>query len=114
MMDWLFVMRAQKKETRQMFSLTSRIVSMPGLRDALAEILVEGCKRVPGCLSYVITNDPADQNTIWINEVWESAATHRGALSLPQVKRATSAAMQMIMGVGYGRTSHVIQRIESS
>ncbi len=92
-----------------MFSLTSRIVALPGMRDALAETLLKGCRDLPGCLSYAIAKDPGDSNAFWINEVWESAATHRASLSLPQVKRATSGAMPMIAAVGDGRTA-VLQR----
>ena len=88
-----------------MFSLTSRIVALPGMRDALAETLLKGCMDLPGCLSYVIAKDPGDTNAFWINEVWESEANHRAALSLPQVKHATSGAMPMIAAVGDGRMS---------
>src|SRR5689334_22741990 len=90
---------------RQMFSLTSRIVALPGMRDALAETLLMGCMDLPGCSSYVIANDPRDANAFWINEVWESEAIHRASLSLPQVRRATSGAMPMIAAIEDGRMS---------
>jgi len=90
-------------KTRQIFSLTTRIVALPGQRHALAEILLKGSKNVPGCLSYVIASDPRDENSAWINEVWQSEASHRFALSLRLVKEATRAALPMIAGVGDGR-----------
>jgi quinol monooxygenase YgiN len=95
-------MQPKRKETKQMFSLTSRIVALPGQRDALAEILLEGSRNMPGCLRYVIAKDPRDESAVWINEVWESETTQRSALSLPQMKDATTAAMRMIAGVGDG------------
>jgi quinol monooxygenase YgiN len=91
-----------------MFSLTSRIVALPGMRDALAETLLKGCMDLLGCLSYVVVNDPNDANAFWINEVWETEAIQRAALSLPRVKHATSGAMLMIAAVGDGRPSYGI------
>jgi quinol monooxygenase YgiN len=88
------------RSKRQMFSLASRIVALPGRRDALAKVLLEGSRDVPGCLSYVIAQDRRDERVLYINEVWESEASHRCALSLPHVKSSTSAAMRMIAGVG--------------
>ena len=32
---------------------------------------------MPGCLSYVVAKDPADENAIWITEVWDSQASHK-------------------------------------
>jgi hypothetical protein len=37
-----------------MYGLISRINAVDGQRDALAAILLEGTKAMPGCLSYVI------------------------------------------------------------
>jgi quinol monooxygenase YgiN len=85
-----------------MFSLTSRLVALPGQRDALANILLQGSSHVPGCVSYVVTGDPGDERSLWINEVWDSEASHRSALSLARVKTATHAALPLIAGVGKG------------
>jgi len=81
-------------------SLTSRIVALPAQRDALAKVSLDGSRNTPGCLSYVIAKDPRDESAMWINEVWESEASHRSALSLPQMKRSTTDAMRTIAGVG--------------
>jgi len=86
-----------------MFSLITRIVALPGKRDALADILLKGSRNVPGCLKYIIAKDPRDESSVWINEVWQSEASHRSALSLRQMREATSAALPMIAGVGEGR-----------
>ena len=45
-----------------MYGLISKINTVPGQRDALAEILVEGTRAMPGCLGYVIASDLADDN----------------------------------------------------
>ena len=100
-------------EKRQIFSLTTRIVALPGQRDALAQILLRGSRNLPGCLDYSIANDPQDESAVWINELWQSEARYQSALSLPQVKQATNAALSIIAGVGDGSVgdgSHEIQR----
>ena len=86
-----------------MFPLNTRIVALPGKRDALADILLKGFRNMPGCLKYIIAKDPRDKSSVWINEVWQSEASHRSALSHRQMKAVTSAALPMIAGVGEGR-----------
>jgi quinol monooxygenase YgiN len=87
-----------------MFSVTSRIVALPGQREALARVLVEGSANIPGCLSSVTANDPGDDDAFWIKELWESEASYRSALMLPQIKRATNAAMRLMAAVAAPET----------
>ena len=51
---------------------------------------------MPGCLSYVIAKDFADENTIWVTEVWDSLASHDASLSLPAVKNAISHSKELV------------------
>ena len=51
-------------------------------------------------LKYIIAKDARDESSVWINELWQSEANHRSALSLWQMREATSAALPMIAGVG--------------
>ena len=55
---------------------------------------------MPGCLSYVVAEDPADGNAIWITEVWDSKASHGASLSLPAVKDAIARGRPLIAGFG--------------
>ena len=41
---------------------------------------------MPGCLSYVVAHDTTEPDAIWITEVWDSEASHKGSLSLPAVQ----------------------------
>ena len=43
---------------------------------------------MPGCFSYVVAKDAADENAIWVTEAWDSMASHDASLSLPAVKNA--------------------------
>ena len=81
-----------------MYGLISKINAVPGQRDALAAILMDGTGGVLGCLSYVIARDPADDNALWITEVWDSQASHKASLLLPAVRAAIAKGWPMIAG----------------
>jgi quinol monooxygenase YgiN len=82
------------------YGLIGSFSAVPGKRDALLEILLENVGTMPGCLSYVVARDPANADTIWITEVWESEASHTASLALPAVKDAIGRAMPLIAGFG--------------
>ncbi|QDH71811.1 antibiotic biosynthesis monooxygenase [Lysobacter alkalisoli] len=81
-----------------MYGLIGKVRAMPGQRDALVEILLEGTAGMPGCQSYVIAKDPTDTDGIWITEVWDSADSHKASLSLPAVQEAIARARPLIAG----------------
>lgn len=81
-----------------MHGLIGKIIATPGNRDDLAAILLNGTRDMPGCLSYVIANDPEDENALWITEVWENAEAHKASMSLPSVQEAIKAGRPMIAG----------------
>ena len=65
-----------------MYGLIGKMKVTPGQRDALIALLLGGVSDMPGCLSYVVAQDPADADIVWITEVWDSQASH--LLRLPQ------------------------------
>ena len=71
-----------------MYGLIGKFVAVPGKRDELASILLEGTREMPGCLSYVVASDAADSNALWVTEVWTDSASHQASLSLPAVQAA--------------------------
>jgi quinol monooxygenase YgiN len=83
-----------------MYGLIGKMLTVPGKRDELVAILLEGTADMPGCLSYVVAEDPADANAIWITEVWDSKASHGASLSLPAVKEAIAKGRPLIAGFG--------------
>jgi quinol monooxygenase YgiN/ketosteroid isomerase-like protein len=87
-------------EEKKMYGLIGKMTVVPGQRDALIAILLEGVAGMPGCLSYVVAKDPADENAIWITEVWDSQASHKASLSLPSVKQAIARGKPLIAGFG--------------
>lgn len=85
-----------------MYGLIGKMTAVPGQRDALIAILLEGTGEMPGCLSYIVAKDPADSNAIWITEVWDSKASHEASLSLPSVKQAITRGKPLIAAFGEG------------
>jgi quinol monooxygenase YgiN len=81
-----------------MYGLIGKMTAVTGQRDALAAALLEGTGAMPGCLSYVIANDPADPDSLWITEVWDSQASHQASLQLPEVKAAIAKGRPLIAG----------------
>ena len=81
-----------------MYGLIGRMKSVAGKRDALISILLNGVSGMPGCLSYVVAEDPADADGIWITEVWDNKESHKASLALPSVKDAISRGRPLIAG----------------
>jgi quinol monooxygenase YgiN len=81
-----------------MYGLIGKMTAVAGQRDTLAAILLDGTHAMPGCLSYVIARDPADDNALWITEVWDSQASHKASLSLPSVQAAIAKGRPLIAG----------------
>jgi quinol monooxygenase YgiN len=79
-----------------MYGLIAKLVSVPKRREDLIAILKESTASMPGCFSYVIAKDLADENTLWVTEVWDSVADHDASLSLPAVKDAIGRAKPII------------------
>jgi quinol monooxygenase YgiN len=81
-----------------MYGLIGKINAVPGQRDALAAILLESTRTMPGCLSYVIAADSADADALWITEVWDSQASHKASLTMPAVQAAIAKGRPLIAG----------------
>lgn len=83
-----------------MYGLIGKIRAVPGQRDALISILINGVAGMPGCLSYVVAQDQTDQDALWVTEVWISQTSHHELLSLPSVQKAITLGKPLIAGFG--------------
>ncbi len=83
---------------RTMYGLIGKITATPGQRDALVSYLLEGTGGMPGCLSYVVAQDPANADAIWVTEVWQDEASHKASLALPAVQSIIAKAKPIIAG----------------
>jgi len=83
-------------EEAGVWGMIAKITLLPGKRDDMIEILKESATDMPGCFSYVVAKDTADENTIWVTEVWDSVASHDASLTLPAVKNAIPRAKAIV------------------
>lgn len=97
-----------------MYGLISKVVSIANRRDDLIAILQASSAHMPGCLSYVIAKDLADENSIWVTEVWDSEASHQASLSLPAVKDAIDRAKPLIGGFSRVAVTNPVAGVEAS
>ena len=81
-----------------MYGLIAKITAVAGQRDPLADILIAGTSRLPGCLSYVVAADATETDALWVTEVWESQGSHRASLQLPEVQAAIAKGRPLIAG----------------
>jgi quinol monooxygenase YgiN len=81
-----------------MYGLISQLTAHPGRREELARILLSAATGMPGCLSYVVAADSAQEDALWITEVWRDRASHAASLSLPQVQAAIARGRPLIAG----------------
>jgi quinol monooxygenase YgiN len=88
-----------------MYGLIGKMSAAPGKRDELIAVLLESTGEMPGCLSYIVAKDSADENAIWITEAWDSKASHDASLSLPQVRQAIAKGRPLIAGFSDGVTT---------
>ncbi len=81
-----------------MYGLIGRMLAKPGERDALIGHILESSAAMPGCLSYVVAEDPENPDAIWVTEVWDRAESHKASLALPAVQAAIAKARPLIAG----------------
>ena len=86
------------EEQPAMHGLIGRMRALPGQRDALIAILLEGTGGMPGCLSYIVAEDGGDPDALWITEVWDSKQSHADSLKLPTVQAAIAKGRPLIAG----------------
>jgi quinol monooxygenase YgiN len=83
-----------------MYGLIGKMLTVPGHRDDVVALLQESSGEMPGCLSYIVARDPADENAIWITEAWTSKDAHDASLAIPAVLAAIAKARPFISGFG--------------
>ncbi len=78
---------ASRPERKDMYGLIGKIMAKPGQRDALIAILIEGTAAMPGCLSYIVAEDPADAEAVWVTEAWAVRPVTRRPFRFPPYSR---------------------------
>lgn len=81
-----------------MFGLIGKMRAQPGRRADLIAILSGGTGAMPGCRHYIVMEDQAEPDAIWITEVWDDEASHKASLQLPAVQAAIAKGRPLIAG----------------
>lgn len=84
--------------------------TIPGHRDDVVSILlsdVDSLKEA-GCDLYIVSVSDADDDTIWISEVWRTKEHHDASLQQPETKAAISKAMPMLTGEFTGQELTIV------
>jgi len=88
------------EEEYPQYGLIGQIAAHPGKRGELAAILTEGTDRIPGNFAYLVGEDAANPDALWIVEIWADEAAHAASLTLPQVKAAIARGRPLIAEFG--------------
>ena len=91
-----------------MYGLIGSFKAAEGQRAALVRLLLAETGSMPGCRSYVVAEDPADDVTVWVTEVWDSTEAHKASLQLPAVKAVIAQAMPLIAAFGEHRETRPV------
>ena len=79
-----------------MWGMIAKITAVPGKRAELIAILSGGAAKMPGCICYVVAEDAAAEDVLWVTEVWQSRQDHDTSLGLRQVQEAMPRARPLI------------------
>jgi quinol monooxygenase YgiN len=78
------------------YGLIVKIRTATGKRDEMIAILQGSAASMSGCKSYVVAKDTAEEDTLWVTEVWDSAESHEASLSIPEVRNAIPRAKAIV------------------
>jgi quinol monooxygenase YgiN len=84
------------------YGLASKVTSLPGKREELAEALMEVSRLVflsNGCLSYVVSKVDSEENALFVTQFWKNEEVRRSALSLPGYFELISRCHQLMADV---------------
>ena len=93
-------LEAKMEEADPQYGLLGQMMAQPGKRAELVAILGEGTDKMPGNIAYLIGEDSANPDAIWIVELWDSKAAHTASLKLPAVQAAIAKGRPLIAGFG--------------
>ncbi len=99
-MGQLQALEARMEELVPEYGLIGQMMAQPGKRAELVAILSEGTGAMPGNMAYLIGEDSANPDAIWIVELWETKEAHAASLKLPAVQAAIGKGRPLIAGFG--------------
>lgn len=82
------------------FANVGTLGAAPGKRDELVAILTSRNDALAGagCIVYEVGVNTDEPDTVFVVELWESAAAHQASLELPEVREAIASARPLLSG----------------
>ncbi len=83
------------------YGLQGKLTAMPGRGGELSTILSQASKLMAtakGCHLYMVSRDLANEDHIWVTEVWDSKEDHDSSLQQPGVGELISKAIPLLDG----------------
>ena len=96
----LRALEAKMEEADPQYGLLGQMMAQPGQRAALVAILSEGTGAMRGNIAYLVGEDSANPDAIWIVELWDTKEAHAASLGLPAVQEAIKKGRPLIAGFG--------------
>jgi quinol monooxygenase YgiN len=99
--DAAYAAVAGVETTMARFGLYVKFRAEPGQRDALVKVLLASAKMMadaPGCELYVVNSAADEADTVWVTEIWRSAADHERSLSMTGARDLVGQATPLLAG----------------
>ncbi len=92
------------------FANVGTLGAVPGRRDELVAHLTahNAALQQAGCLAYEVGVSDDEPDTVFVVELWESAAAHQASLALPEVQAVIAAARPLLSGTFGGFRFEVV------
>lgn len=84
---------------KKKYGLQGALQAKKGKGNELAGILLKAAELVAmakGCQIYIVGQDSADDDLIWVTEVWDSKKDHQNSLKIEEVKALITTAMPLL------------------
>jgi quinol monooxygenase YgiN len=91
---------AKGEGMEEIYGLIGQLRAAPGKRAELVAILLEASQAMEGNLVYLVAEDLAEPDLIWITEVWRTRTDHMNSLKPAAVQAAIARARPLIAGFG--------------
>ncbi|WP_240913777.1 antibiotic biosynthesis monooxygenase [Sphingomonas sp. HDW15A] len=84
----------------ELYGMIGQMKAAPGKRAELLGYLTEASGEMLGNLLYLVAEDVADADALWVTEIWIDRAAHAASLQPPAVKSAIARARPILAGFG--------------
>jgi quinol monooxygenase YgiN len=94
-----------------LYAQTGKLPAQAGKRAQLCELLLRAAARVgqlPGCRMYAVCEDLADENAVWVMELWDDQDAHDASLGDEQVRALIAEARPLLGGAPEGTALRVL------